>query len=324
VRDWPRQSCSCKKPPAMTMQLSPCLTSFCVSSALLLACGSSGTTSTVTDAVTLIAVDPADFPKMLAISSGGTAGNAGQSADGGVAGSATSPESNLAAAGNLAQFSGGGTAGSAGRPGDGGTAGSATSVLSSNTVAGSLGQSMASGEVGGGGLIGNAARIVGDCASGVGSYVAELIDVSRLLTLDTSITLADFPVQSSLPTACNRPVAFSRVTPNRLYEVRVSTYAEDAARLCALDGTTVTTLRTGDECTAQLAQPTLSGIVCYGWQQAADHSSCDGSAGAGGTASSADAGGAAGSAGARDRVGCPGLAIEYRTITLNYCVKNDG
>jgi hypothetical protein len=238
------------------------LLSLCFSSELLLACGSTNTATTTPDSVTLIAIDPTDFPRMTTSTGSVVTSDAG------------SPDAALA---------------------DGGTG------------------------------------HVAACGTpyGFGAYVAELLDVSGDLVKEAGPYVADaFPVQSSPAMPCHRTVAFGRVVPNRQYTAKVTVYADSdgdpsTLDICTLEGTSVTLARENGGCTTTLAKP-VAALNCYGWQteplvtDVADASASEAGVmtGAGGSNAGLD----------ENRCdpttrGCPGLAIQYRTMTLHYCVE---
>jgi hypothetical protein len=190
-----------------------------------------------------------------------------------------------------------------------------------------------------------AAAQCGD-GKGSGAYVAELIDVSRLVAQDTSNDIGEFVMQSSPATACNRSVAFGEVVENREYVVRIKTYTDSdgdpsTIDVCTLNRTSVTVPRQDGVCSetladaAALAEP-LSTLFCYGWRASGSLPATTGSAGSAGSAGASDSAGAAGSGGSSgtagasgsgarcnpQTLGCPGTAIEYRTVTLRYCAMS--
>jgi hypothetical protein len=151
-----------------------------------------------------------------------------------------------------------------------------------------------------------------------GAYVAELIDVSRDVDMDSLLTeseAADFPVQASPATACTRSVAFARVVENREYIAKVWTYADadgdpDTVDVCTIDGTSVAVTRVDGRCTTMLATP-VAQFTCYGWRRPAPQSAEHADATSQSPSASCDAAGS---------LGCPGIALGYRLMTLHYCV----
>lgn len=148
-----------------------------------------------------------------------------------------------------------------------------------------------------------------------GTYVAELIDVSGAISATDSTPVSgkrsldaqdnEFFVQSSGVTTCGKTVAFGDAVPDRVYEVRVSVYADlDAdpttVDVCTLKGTGVTVNKVDGKCPALLdagatiATPAIE-LQCYGWQAP----STDGSPGAGQAV----------------------LSLSQRTVTAHYCVE---
>lgn len=161
------------------------------------------------------------------------------------------------------------------------------------------------------GVTGNPSVCHGPNSSG--AYVAELIDVSRdadiesLLTEPEAADFPIFPVQVSPATTCTRAVAFGRVVENRKYVATVWTYADmdgdpDTVDVCTIDGTSVTVTRINGQCTTTPATP-VAQLTCYGWQRPTTET-------AGSTNSNPSC----------DELGCPGIALEYRLMTLHYCV----
>lgn len=247
---------------------------------LLLACGSSSTTTVVPDAATLIAVDPADFPGWDCAEGAAATTNGGQSGQG------------------------------------------------------------------------------EDDPRAFGSYVAELVDASEIVSYDYPVQLTrPFIIQASPPTRCNTPVAFGKVTKLRVYLVRVDVYRESTAELCAVaTGTSLVVARdTEGNCGTQPVAP-IARLTCYGWREpAAPSTGVAGLAGGSGLATDGQLDGASeqagnansaggsssigsattgpnsvggdasvgnvafGAAGARNR---PGMAIEYRTVKLRNCVAD--
>jgi len=181
-------------------------------------------------------------------------------------------------------------------------------------------------------------------AQGFGSFVAELFDVSGRIAQDDEAddSIKEFSVQSSPATACDRAVAFSRVVEYREYMARVATYADSdgdpsTIDVCTVEQTSVAVMRENGECTTTLAAP-LATYDCWGWQETTQSSATDAS-----TTNTESTN--AGSAGAEPAdtavtepadaavtelaitsaasVGKPGVAIEYRTMTLHYCVESE-
>jgi len=169
--------------------------------------------------------------------------------------------------------------------------------------------------------------------AGLGSYVAELIDVSQRTEVDIeqeSRKIPNFPVQSSPPTACDRSIAFGRVVVNREYVARVSTYADldgdpSTVDICTRERTSVALTRENGECTSHLAQPMFR-FSCYGWRKpgAVNILPPNGAAGAAGTAveSPSQEASAPSTVAGCEGNGCAGTALEYRTMSLRYCVPD--
>lgn len=178
-----------------------------------------------------------------------------------------------------------------------------------------------------------------------GAYVAELIDVSGALALDSDVKLKDFVLQASPPVRCDRSVAFGRVTPLREYRVRVHVYRESVEELCAVaPGTSVVVRRDENGECGSVAVAPVARLTCDGWRELARGSS-DGTGGAGaGDSPEASPGGMAGAAATstndpsangpasgdrgaagspsvvtEDTLGRPGISIDYQTVTLKYC-----
>jgi hypothetical protein len=259
-----------------------------VSSGLLLACGSNNQGGVTPDAATLIAVDPADFPRTdVAGEKAGAGGVAGQSA-------------------NVDNIAG---------------------------KAGVVGQSASGGSGVGNSSPADAAGTPVGCGNPAGAvYVAELIDVSKDLAREAGTPIPDFTVQSSPVTSCSRVVAFSHVVPNREYIAKVSVYADldgdpKTIDVCTVAGTSVTVARNvGEDCATltgpnhpplTLAKP-LATLHCYGWQKESKTAAANSAAGSAGDPG-ADGVGGAGGAGGASPLGGPGVAIQYRTMTLHYC-----
>lgn len=147
-----------------------------------------------------------------------------------------------------------------------------------------------------------------------GAYVAELIDVSQdtdMESLVSDLELGDFPVQASPATVCSRSVAFARVVENREYIAHIWTYPDtdgdpSTADVCTIDGTSVTVTRVNGECTTTPASP-VGQFTCYGWQRSTQQDKSGGSASGRPSPSCSE-------------VGCPGIALGYRLMTLHYCV----
>jgi hypothetical protein len=262
-----------------------------VSSGLLLACGSTNQAGVTPDSVTLIAVDPADFPRTKAAEQReGTGGVDGQSVNDGSAGAAGVDD----------------------RPTNGGSdAGSSSS-----------------GDVGGN---------PGGCGNPAGAvYVGDLIDVSKDLAREAGTRLPDFMVQSSPVTSCSRVVAFSRVVPNREYEVKVNVYPDldgdpKTVDVCTVGGTSVTVVRNdGEDCATltgrdhpplTLARPVAT-LRCYGWQKDSNTAVSNNAAGSGGDTGADGTDGVGGTISVSPPGG-PGVALQYRTMTLHYCVETE-
>lgn len=179
------------------------------------------------------------------------------------------------------------------------------------------------------------------CNQGLGTYVAELIDASDRVSQDATQTMGDFLVQASPATSCGRTVAFGEVVANREYRARIRTYSDD---VCTIGRTSVTVTKVDGVCPNTLAEATVlaqpsSTILCYGWRAngIATTGSNLGTAGSAGAPSDTGASGSAGMAGAGtasstttgpgnlagcnpQNAGCPAAAVDYRTVTLPYCV----
>lgn len=132
-------------------------------------------------------------------------------------------------------------------------------------------------------------------SGGFESYLATLLDVTPEMTADQE-PLAEFSVQSSPVTSCDRPIAFGDVYPGRWYEVLVEGYRDrdgdpDHIDACSIDGTAA--VGTADQNGCQ--GPPLAADYrwrCYAWQDETTGSEGDGH---------------------------PVVALEYRTMMLHLC-----
>jgi len=136
-------------------------------------------------------------------------------------------------------------------------------------------------------------------SGGFESYLATLLDVTPEMTLDGQ-PLAEFPVQASPVTRCDRALAFGEVYPDRWYEVVIEAFRDrdgdpDHVDACPIDGTAAVGSNDQGDCQGPSLTPDWR-WHCYAWQD--------------------ETTGAVGD-------GHPVVALEYRTMMLHVCLPLD-